>query len=183
MKINKLQLDDSIKLQASSLLRTQALKETYLSCLSRLSKIGLTLRQVVNELIDGGATRGDLICWAVEAGHNKRTIGTLISKLLCGKGRRQRKSGGGRKTNPDVLAIAEAVCANFGYHQAGKLLRAASRVAAAIAEAARVLPPESVPSNLPDHSSFALKIKAPGSHAKFPPLIVVNNKNAVAAVN
>src|SRR5207245_2520949 len=118
-------------------------------------------------LVDAGTTRPDLISWAVEAGYNAGTIRTLISKLLCKKGRRQRKVGAGRKLNPDVQAIAEAVCANYGHHRAAKLLRAASRVADAIAEAAKAGTLEPLPANLPEQSSTALKIARPAAEIEF----------------
>jgi len=165
------------------LLTTQDLKEAYLSFLSRLSEAGVSLRQVVNDLVDAGATRRELISWAVEAGYNERTMRTLISKLLCKKGRRQRKIGAGRKLNPDVQTIAEAVCAYYGHDRAAKLLRAASRVAVAIAEAAKAGTPEPLPANLRGQSFTNLKKIATPLETEFCPLIVANNKNAIAAVN
>ena len=183
MHMNKLQLSDAVQSQDLRLFTTPDLKQAYLWCLSRLAESGATLRQVVNELVDAGTTRPDLISWAVEAGYNERTIRTLISKLLCKKGRRQRKLGAGRKSNPDVLAIAEAVCANYGHHRAAKLLRAASRVAAAIAEAAKAGTLEPLPANRPEQTPSALKIARPAADIKFFPLIVANNKNAITAIN
>ncbi len=184
MNMNETQFDDPIHPQEISLLTTHDLKAAYLSCLSRLSETGATLRQVVNDLIDtGAATRRDLLLWAVEAGYNEQTVRSLLSQILCQKGRRQRKIGAGRKSNPDVLAIAEAVCANYGHQRAAKLLRAASRVAAVIADAAKAGTPQPLIANLREQSSTSLKIAAPTNETEFFPLIVANNKHAIAAVN
>ena len=170
--MKELQLDGPALSQELCLFTSQELKEVYLFCLSKLSETGVTLRQVINNLIDTGtATRRDLLSWAVEAGYNERTIRSLLSQILCKKGRRQRKIGAGRKPNPDVQAIAEAVCATYGHHRAAKLLRAASRVAAAIAEAAKTGTPEPLPANLHEQSSNTLRIATPTSETEFFPLL------------
>src|SRR5258708_4481304 len=87
-------------------LTSQELKEEYMSCLEHISKGGATLREMVYELIDvHGATRRELTLWAVEAGYNERTIRSLLSQILCRRGRRQRKPGAGRKVDPEVRLI------------------------------------------------------------------------------
>ena len=96
-------------------LGTQTLKQQCLACLESLSTTAVTLRRVVNEFVDmSGATRPELIKWALEAGYNERSIRSLISKLLCAKGRRRRKTGAGRKPNRRALEILAWVRAQYG---------------------------------------------------------------------
>src|SRR6266704_3067255 len=109
----------------------ETLKQDYLACLASLSSTAVTLKRVVNELIDLGLTRQNLLQWAVDRGYNKPHVQSLLSKLLCHRGWRQRKPGAGRKPNPDALATLASVRSEYGHDRARRLLRAALRLSAA----------------------------------------------------
>ncbi len=109
----------------------ETLKQEYLACLASVSSTAVTLKRVVNELIDLGLTRQNLLQWAVDRGYNKPHVQSLLSKLLCQRGWRQRRPGAGRKPNPDALAILASVGSEYGHDRARRLLRAALRLSAA----------------------------------------------------
>ena len=118
----------------SAALGRRKLETLYLAILDSLTTESRRFSNVVLCLIDSGATRAELIALAVRHGHPEKSIRSLISKILCGRGARQRKKGAGRKANALAKAIADFVSAEHGDDQAQKLLRAAARILKARAE-------------------------------------------------
>jgi hypothetical protein len=106
-----------------------ALKCRYLATLAELSGGVATLRQIVNQLVELNVSRSELIRWAAEAGHNERSVRTLVSRLLCGSGIREREPGAGRRIPQEALFLLAFATEKYG-DRAARFLRAAARAAA-----------------------------------------------------
>ena len=110
-------------------LHEAALKGRYLAALAELSRGVSSLRHIVNQLLELNVSRGELIGWAVEAGHNERSVRTLLSRLLCRSGSRQRRPGAGRRIPQEALFLLAFATERYGA-SAGRFLRAAARAGA-----------------------------------------------------
>ena|SRR5437867_4065540 len=108
----------------------QALKSQYLQGLGSITFALVPLRRIVDQLLQLGLTRKELIQWGVEAGYKKPYVRTLLSKLLIESGSRQRRKGAGPKIRQEALLIEAHVRQQYGSLTV-KLLRAALRVAKA----------------------------------------------------
>ena len=112
----------------------KALKQKYLECFEVHTTSAVTWRQTVHELVAQGCTREDLIEWAVQAGHSRRTVSSLLSRIFCSLGIRERDVGAGRKPARRQLELAAHAHARFG-DRFLKVLRAAWRAGKARIEA------------------------------------------------
>ncbi len=108
----------------------ERLKASYLECMgvcmgNRAKRNSLT--QIVKELTAQGVCRCRLLEWAVEAGYGKRSASSLLSRIYCSLGLRERKTGAGPKHSAEALKLAA-----YAYRLCGKdfrnKLRAASKV-------------------------------------------------------
>jgi len=105
---------------------TVALKAKYLKCFGAGVNAAPTLREVIKELMDEGVPRPTLIRWAVQAGCTQSYASTLVSRVLCALGLRERRAGAGRKTSPAVLELLAHARSKYGKNYL-KVLRAAWR--------------------------------------------------------
>ena len=104
----------------------KALKQKYLECFEVHTPSAIPWRRTVVELVDQGFTREDLINWAVYAGHSRRTVSSLLSRIFCSLGIRERDVGAGRKPTHQALELAAHAHARYGGRFL-KVLRAAWR--------------------------------------------------------
>jgi len=82
------------------------LREQFVEGFADLANGSRTLRQVVPACIGGaGFSRKELVLWGVEAGHSASHVRSVIRRILCRSGVRQRKRGAGRRIKPKILAI------------------------------------------------------------------------------
>ncbi len=82
-----------------------ALKRKFLQCIGLRSTSATALQSVVNRLIDRGISRKTLVAWAVQAGYSQGNVSSLLSKIFCALGLRERRPGAGRKPSPDALEL------------------------------------------------------------------------------
>src|SRR5437660_1623861 len=73
-------------------------REKFLEGFADLIKGSRTLRQIVPACIRAGFSRSDLVQWGVDAGYSAAHVRSVISKILCRSGVRERRPGGGRRT-------------------------------------------------------------------------------------
>jgi hypothetical protein len=83
----------------------KALKQQYLDCFSGHTTNVETWRETVMRLIQQGVSRGTLLNWAVDAGHPKITVSSVLSRILVSLGLRERREGAGRKPSPEALEL------------------------------------------------------------------------------
>ncbi len=115
--------------------REPALKAKYFECLGALETNATNLRQVVSRLAGLGTSRKTLVQWGVDFGYSRGYMRSLISSLLCSTGSRSRRPGAGRRVTAEVFEIVTLINEQYGWVRAPRLLRSASRVAAAQAKA------------------------------------------------
>jgi hypothetical protein len=106
----------------------EQLKGEFVACLADISRPSGTLREVIVRLAGLGVERKEFVRWAVEAGYRKGYARTLLSKVLCDAGLRQRRRrrGAEMETPQEVLILIAFAREKFGA-RAGKLLRQAAR--------------------------------------------------------
>lgn len=104
----------------------EALKERYLRCFGVRTDNAAALQQIVKGLIDKGVSRQTLVSWAVQAGYTKGYVSSLLSRILCSIGLRERRPGAGRKPSPAALELMAYAQDKYG-EQFLKVLRAAWR--------------------------------------------------------
>jgi hypothetical protein len=109
---------------------TPILKQQYIDALASLCANGSSLRKIVTALIERGVPKRLLVDWAEEAGYSRSHIQSLLSRILCGAGQRERKPGAGRRVSAEALALLDYATTQFGENPA-KHLRAAYRAAKA----------------------------------------------------
>ncbi|MGD0814626.1 MAG: hypothetical protein ABSA83_13550 [Verrucomicrobiota bacterium] len=102
----------------------QALKQKYLGCFHGRTTNAETWRETVRRLIEQGVSRGMLLSWAVDAGHPRITVSSILSRILVSLGLRERRKGAGRKPSPDALALLQHARVQYG-GRCLKVLRAA----------------------------------------------------------
>lgn len=116
--------------------RLEALKQQYSDGLAAsLEAATAVLRPVIEKLLHFGIGRKTLTDWGVAAGYSRGYVKTLLSRLLCLAGARERKPGAGPKIPQGALLILRFACDNFGEetglrymlagYRAGKLQAAA----------------------------------------------------------
>ena len=118
----------------------KALKQQYLECFQGRTTNAETGRETVRRLMEQGVSRGMLLNWAVEAGHPRITVSSILSRILVSLGLRERRKGAGRKPSPDALELLACARSRYG-ERFLKVLRAAWR--AGKARAAGDIPRES----------------------------------------
>src|SRR5206468_7574360 len=79
------------------------LKTSFFTLLRSASLKSFNLSRIVLALIRAGVSRGTCVLWAVECGFSKAGARSLLSRLLCEAGLRERKPGAGRKFSPRVI--------------------------------------------------------------------------------
>jgi hypothetical protein len=136
------------------------LKRQYLACLAELATEATTLRHIVNRLLEQNISRKLLISWAVDAGYNEGYVRTLLSKLLCSTGNRQRQPGAGPKPPAEALLLLAIATDTFG-ESAEKFLRAAAR-AGKTATLAAIPKPDPGPD-----IAISVRDKAPSNDSTF----------------
>ena len=67
------------------------------------------LRQSIGNLVALGVTRSTLRLWAVDAGYASASISSLLSRVFCSLGLRERKAGAGPKPTPEMRELAAYV--------------------------------------------------------------------------
>jgi hypothetical protein len=117
----------------------QALKRKYLECFNVRTTNADTWREVVTSLISRGIARETLVSWGVDAGYPKITVSSMLSRILCAIGLRQRREGAGRKPSQDAIALLDYARRQYG-ERFLKVLRAAMRAGKAQTVAINALP-------------------------------------------
>jgi hypothetical protein len=112
----------------------ETLKEKYLRCFGVRTDNAAALQEIVKGLIDGGVTRKTLVGWAIQAGYTKGYVSSLLSRILCAIGLRERRAGAGRRPSPAALELMAYAQGKYG-EQFLKVLRAAWRAGKARATA------------------------------------------------
>jgi hypothetical protein len=116
----------------------ETLKERYLRCFGVRTDNAAALQEIVKGLIDEGVSRQTLVSWAVQAGYTKGYVSSLLSRILCSIGLRERRPGAGRKPSPAALELMVYAQDKYG-EQFLKVLRAAWRAGKAQATAQNFL--------------------------------------------
>jgi hypothetical protein len=116
----------------------QTLKRKYLECFNVRTTNAATWREVVTSLISRGVARETLVSWGVDAGYPKITVSSMLSRILCSIGLRERREGAGRKLSHDALALLDYARRQYG-DRSLKVLRAALRAGKAEADEAKNL--------------------------------------------
>jgi hypothetical protein len=104
----------------------QALKLQYQECFRARLAGEAKLPGIIGSLARLGVLRQTLVRWAVEAGCTESYARSLLSKILCALGLRQRRPGAGRKPSREVLELVAELRERYGDRYL-KTLRAACR--------------------------------------------------------
>ena len=104
----------------------KALKQKYLDCFGVRAKKMEAWQEAVKGLTNQGVSREMLVKWAVAAGYSKSYVSSLLSRILCSLGLRERGLGAGRKPSRDALKLLAYARSRFG-DKYRKVLRAAWR--------------------------------------------------------
>ena len=70
----------------------KALKKKYLKCFGIRATNTAALHEVVQDLIGQGVSRKTLVVWAVQQGISKMAASTLLSRIFCALGWRERQA-------------------------------------------------------------------------------------------
>ena len=103
------------------------IKHNYLHCFGVRAGNTAALTQVVKVLVEQGVSRATLMDWAVGAGHSRATVASVLSRILCALGWRERREGAGRKVSPEALELLAFARVRYGLRHV-KILCAAWRV-------------------------------------------------------
>jgi hypothetical protein len=109
---------------------SRVLKQRFLQCFAVRSTNTETLRQVIRELLNLGMVRKTLVRWAIEAGYNCASVRSLLSRIFCALGLRERAKGAGRKPSPEAQELLAYAQARYGDRYL-RVLHAAYRAASA----------------------------------------------------
>ena len=104
----------------------KALKEKYLACFDTRSSNTAQMVEAVKGLVRLGISRKILVRWAVGAGYNLSHVRSLLSRIFCALGLRERAAGAGRKSTPEALELLAHARQRYG-DRSLKVLRAAWR--------------------------------------------------------
>ena len=114
-----------------------ALKASYLGCFAARSTTTEALQKVVRSLVlDFGVERSTLVNWAVQKGCSIGHARTLLSRIFCSLGLRERGRGAGRKPSAEAFELLAHARNRYGEQFLG-VLYAACRAAKPRAEARR----------------------------------------------
>src|SRR5690242_17323873 len=83
----------AVPTQDKALPRKEALKQTFLECLSKVGARSETLRHAIVRLLMLQVPWQQLLRWADAAGHRGRTVRKLLSQILLDLGIRRRQAG------------------------------------------------------------------------------------------
>lgn len=100
------------------------LKKKFLRCFDIRTSNTETLRDIVRQLIVQGVVRKTLVTWAIQAGYAKSGAASVLSRIFCSHGLRERRAGAGRKPSPEALELTAYARRRFG-ENSFKVLRAA----------------------------------------------------------
>jgi len=100
------------------------LKKKFLRCFDIRTSNTETLRAIVRQLIVQGVVRKTLVTWAVQAGYAKSGASSVLSRIFCSLGLRERGAGAGRKPSLEALELAAYARRRYG-ESSLKILRAA----------------------------------------------------------
>ena len=104
----------------------KALKQKYLECFGVRTTNMTAWQAAIKDLTEQGVSREMLVKWAVAAGYSKSYVSSLLSRILCSLGLRERGLGAGRKPSRDALKLLAYARSRFG-DKYRKVLRAAWR--------------------------------------------------------
>jgi hypothetical protein len=82
-----------------------ALKKEFLKHIGVRTTNAAALQGVVKRLIERGVSRDILVTWGVHAGYPRTNVSSMLSRILCAIGLRERRPGAGRKPSPDALEL------------------------------------------------------------------------------
>jgi hypothetical protein len=102
----------------------EALKRKYLRCFGVRVINSTALQEAVQALIRQGVPRKTLVAWAVRQGTSKRAASTLLSRIFCALGLRERQAGAGRKASPEAVELLAHAHERYG-EKCLKILRGA----------------------------------------------------------
>ena len=113
-----------------------SLKKEFLKRIGVRTTNAAALQGVVKRLIERGVSRDILVTWGVHAGYPRTNVSSMLSRILCAIGLRERRPGAGRKPSPDALELLAHAQARYnerclrvlqGALRAGKAQMKASR--------------------------------------------------------
>jgi hypothetical protein len=110
----------------SAFLERQTLKEKYLACFGARSSNAVAMVEAVKGLVQLGVTRKSLVQWATAAGYDIASVRSLLSRIFCALGFRERAAGAGRKPTPEALQLLGYAREKYG-DRSLNVLRAAWR--------------------------------------------------------
>ena len=108
----------------------QALRKQYLAYFPVRSSNLTALKDAVGGLVALGIDRRTLTEWAVNAGYSPGYVRSLLSRIFCALGLRERRAGAGRKPSRPALRLFLYAWRQYG-DDALTALRAAVRLAEA----------------------------------------------------
>jgi len=82
-----------------------SLKKEFLKRIGARATNAAALQGVVKRLIERGVSRDILVAWGVHAGYPRTNVSSMLSRILCAIGLRERRAGAGRKPSPDALEL------------------------------------------------------------------------------
>jgi len=115
-----------VAIEARVNLGQHALKSRYQSCFRSRRAGEAKLPGIIQPLLRLGVRRQTLLRWAVESGCSESYARSLLSKILCALGLRQRRPGAGRKASREVLMLLAELRERYGDSYL-RILRAAYR--------------------------------------------------------
>ena len=124
----------------------EALRKAYLQCFGIRATNATVLQDTVRGLMQQGVSRKTLMIWAVETGYAKKSVSSLLSRILCSIGLRERQMGAGRKHSPDALELLHHARSRYGLKYL-KVLRATWRLGKSMSKSTIVAPQLQSPGN------------------------------------
>jgi hypothetical protein len=106
----------------------QALRQTYLACLGvSLHEAAVSLRPIVEKLVQLGTSRKLMLHWGFEAGYARGYVRSILSRIFVPVRGRQRRPGPGRATPQEALVCLAFACERFGEEDGPRYLLAGYR--------------------------------------------------------
>jgi hypothetical protein len=102
----------------------KTLKKKFLECFGMRRTSATALHGVVKWLVEQGYSRKTLVALAVQANYPKKDVSSVLSRIFCALGLRERQPGAGRKPSPDALELLAYARVRYGKHYL-RVLRAA----------------------------------------------------------
>jgi hypothetical protein len=111
-------------------LEVPALKKRFLQCFGERNANSAAMQETVRRLADLGVSRKALVGLGVRAGWSKASVSSVLSRIFCALGLRERRPGAGRKVSRDALEHLAYTRSKYGAN-ARKVLRGALRAESA----------------------------------------------------